>query len=266
MTPAPTPGNRVVVPILLWLCLLAGLPGVGLPTVARGDDTGPWAAVDAAHRRFDFTTERRLLEAFKDRNQDVQWLWRMARLDFDEAYQMEEGNARKRPLFREGLAFARKALAADDGCAEAHLYYAMIIGQLSTYEGNEAKIRVCREMKQHGLRAIALDPTSAYAHHMMGRWHYELADLSWIERTLAEALYGELPDASIEQAIQYFRTARKLEPGNVSHGLWLARSLLRAGRKEEARQVLEATVRLSPADAAGRKALAEARKLLNKLR
>ncbi len=266
MKPPQTHKRHHRVGLGAWALLVVLLAADSAASAAHDDQPVSWQAVDTAHEQLAFSRERGLLEQLRDTlSNNVQWLWRMARLEFDEAYQMEDKDSRKLPMLRKGLAFARDALKVDDRCAQAHLYYAMLIGQLSYYEGNEAKIRVSHEMKQHGLRAIALDPNSADAQHMMGRWHYELSDLSWVERTLAEALYGKLPDASVEEAIRYFQAARKLEPDNVTHGLWLAKSLLRVDRKEEARKVLEATVKLSPKDRAGREDLAEARKLYEKL-
>ncbi len=250
-------------PWLLAIFLLAAwCPRATAQTPASPD----WKAVDEAHRRMDYPRERALIEPWRDRlAAHVDWLWRMARLDFDEAYQLRDRDGRKQQLLRRGLEYARKALGTDEKCAKAHLYYAMIIGQIAYYEGNEAKIRVSYEVKKHGLRALELDPSSASAYHMMGRWHYELADLSWIERTLAETLYSKLPDASFPEAVRCFKEARRLEPDNVSHGLWLAKSLLANDQRHEARKALEAAVKIVPPDAAGRRDLEEARKLLARL-
>ncbi len=260
--PAPSvPARSFLVSALLIL-----LTGGVLAGTARAGSVN-WKEVDEAHRKMQYDRERELLEPLRETMADqVAWLWRMARLDFDQSYQMSDRDDRKQPLLQRGLEFARKALARDEKSAEAHLYYAMIIGQISYYQGNEAKIRVSHEVKKHGLRAIELDPSCASAYHMMGRWHYELADLSWVERTLAETLYGKLPDASIAGAIRNFKAALKIEPENISHRLWLAKSLLENDQDAEARTVLETAVHLQPQDAAGLRDLEEARKLLERLR
>lgn len=39
-------------------------------------------------------------------------------------------------------------------------------------------------------KALALEPGNDLAHHLMGRWHYEMAGLNAVVRTLVRLLYG----------------------------------------------------------------------------
>jgi hypothetical protein len=38
--------------------------------------------------------------------------------------------------------------------------------------------------------ALRLEPNNDYAHHISGRWHYEMAGLNALARTLVRLLYG----------------------------------------------------------------------------
>jgi len=150
-------------------------------------------------------------------------------------------------------------VAADDQSAKAHSYYAITIGQAAQVEGIDASIKASYEVKNHTLKAIALDPSDPTNYHIMGRWHHTLAGLSWAKRALASMIYSAPPEASFEESADFFRKAMALQPEAVRHYLWLARALMALGRSDEARQILEKGVTLPPRDAYERRELEEAK-------
>lgn len=40
--------------------------------------------------------------------------------------------------------------------------------------------------------------------HLHGRWCYNVAELSWMERKLASALFGEPPKSNYDEALESF--------------------------------------------------------------
>ena len=115
------------------------------------------------------------------------------------------------------------------------LSLAVCHGKLAVYSDTKTKIRYSRLVKEEAERALAIDPNYAWAHHVLGRWHYEVASLGVTSRWLVRLLYGGLPEASHEQAITHLRRAVELEPEELNHYLELGFACAAAGKKDEAR-------------------------------
>lgn len=136
------------------------------------------------------------------------------------------------------LAFSKRALRLAPDQRDPNLAMAISIGKMTEFMGNREKIEASRSIKKHAERALALDPRSDYAHHMLGRWHQELAGIGGATRALAKLIYGGLPSASYEEAERHFVRARELRPDRLIHVIEHGRTLAEMGRTDEARAVL----------------------------
>jgi hypothetical protein len=65
-------------------------------------------------------------------------------------------------------------------------------------------------LQDHIQRAIELDPTDATSHNILGQWCLAFADMTWIEKRAAAALFGTPPTATYEEAAQHFQAAGRL--------------------------------------------------------
>ncbi|MCF6238077.1 MAG: hypothetical protein L3J79_04560, partial [Candidatus Marinimicrobia bacterium] len=88
-------------------------------------------------------------------------------------------------------------------------------------EGTEQKIKNSYGMRDHTLLAIKYDPDDDANYHVMGRWHYALSDLSWIERQIASIIYATPPQASFEEALDYFKQAHALDQEDLRNMLYI---------------------------------------------
>ena len=52
--------------------------------------------------------------------------------------------------------------------------------------------------------ALKETPEDRGLFHLRGRWCYNVAELSWMERKIASALFGEPPKSSYEEALESF--------------------------------------------------------------
>jgi tetratricopeptide (TPR) repeat protein len=139
-------------------------------------------------------------------------------------------------------ALRAKALAPDD--AEVRLTVAIAAGRLAFFKPPREKIELSRVIREESARAMQLNPRYALAWHVHGRWHYELANLNPLLKLVAEAVYGKMPAAGNEAAVDHLRRAVELEPGNALFHAELGRALVAAGRPEEARRELEKSLTL----------------------
>ncbi|KHN81962.1 Regulator of microtubule dynamics protein 1 [Toxocara canis] len=61
-------------------------------------------------------------------------------------------------------------------------------------------------------KAISIDPKEFTLLHLRGRFTFEVATLSWIEKKVCNALFSTLPDASIDMALKDFHEADRHVP------------------------------------------------------
>ena len=120
-------------------------------------------------------------------------------------------------------------------------------------------------MKDRTEKAIALDPLQDIAYHMLGRWHFEVADMNRFVKLLMKAFYGGLPKGTYELAAANFKNALELAPGRVIHRVELARTLLKSGDRKAAIEQLKSCLALKPTDKDDIDAQTTARKMLAKL-
>lgn len=157
------------------------------------------------------------------------------------AQKMSDTNdrAERRRLGREAVEYATRAVKKDPNDAEARLSLAICLGRAALYEAPRTRMEYSRQLQREAELATRLDPRLDYAWHVLGRWHYELATLNPAIRAIAQAVYGRLPEASLEQAEEYLRRAIRTGPPRVVHHVELGRTLIALGRAEEGRREIE---------------------------
>ncbi len=173
----------------------------------------------------------------KGDNPDKEILWRLARSYFDIADQSSDIEIRKANIDL-ALPYAQKALKIAPLLAKANHWYAVIIGQKGVLEGTKQKILNSYEVEKFCLKAIELDPNYDGSYHVMGRWHYNVADLSWIERNIASLVYAAPPEGTFEEAAEYFKSAISAKSDEIRHYLWLGKSYYAIGNYDEAKNIL----------------------------
>jgi tetratricopeptide (TPR) repeat protein len=137
------------------------------------------------------------------------------------------------------LDYAKRAVKLDPNNAVNVLSVAIAHGRLATYSDTRTKVDYSRLIKADAERALELDPNYAWAHHLLGRWHYEIASLGSVARWFAKLIYGGLPDASFAEAESHLKRAIDLDPGNLIHRLELGFVYKAEGREADARREFE---------------------------
>jgi tetratricopeptide (TPR) repeat protein len=140
---------------------------------------------------------------------------------------------------RTGLAYAERAVTAAPNECDPHLSVAICLGKLTPYLSNRESIEASRQIKISADKAVKFDPKNDYAWHILGRWHQALANIGGATRMLAGVIYGTLPTASNDTAVQCFQKAMALNPKRLVHVIELGRTYAMMGRKVEAKKYLE---------------------------
>ena len=171
------------------------------------------------------------------RGGDVEILWRLARSYFDIADQSSDIEIQKKNIDL-ALPHAQEALEIAPSLAKANHWYAVIIGKKGVLEGTKQKIINSYEVEKYCLKAIELDSRYDGSYHVMGRWHYNVADLSWLERNIASLVYATPPEGTFEAAAEYFKSAISAKSDEIRHYLWLGKSYYALSQYKDAKDIL----------------------------
>lgn len=78
-------------------------------------------------------------------------------------------------------------MEANPKSALGHIACCISMGRLALYSDNKTKVALAADAQDEARRALSLEPNNDLAHHLMGRWHYEMAQLNVIVRTLVSS-------------------------------------------------------------------------------
>ncbi|MCG3118867.1 MAG: hypothetical protein ALAOOOJD_01152 [bacterium] len=191
-------------------------------------------------------------------------LWKLARAYIDVGMSLPRNEKPQRYFWAEKT--ARRCVFLYPDSAEGHFFLAVALGRYALFVGGKRKVQIAREVRIEAERTLHLNPKHYGAMHVLGRWHYELANLNFLERTVAKLIFGGLPPgASYEKAAAYFEHAIALNPGAPVHRLDYGRTLIKLGRFTAARQQLEKCTALPQVFWDDDQHQREARQLLDKL-
>ncbi len=214
-----------------------GVAGDRLPD----DRKAELEAADDAREQGRYEEALQRLEAMRGEQGDqaaILWRWAWTLSDMGEA---EDGEAREK-RFEEAWRKARSAVDADPEDARAHMVAAIAAGRKALISGTRRQVELSRKVKEHADRAIDLDSDLAPAYHARGVWHREVAGLGRVTRLIVRAVYGGLPEASLESALNDLRKSIELDdqiPDRVELGSVYWAMNEREQAREQWRQALD---------------------------
>jgi tetratricopeptide (TPR) repeat protein len=171
-------------------------------------------------------------------------LWRTART-LVEVGEVEANEPRRRATFARAGDLAARAVAANPRDAEGHFQQSRALGRVALDVSPRERTQYAVQIREAALRALAVDPQHAGAQHVLGRWHAEIMRLNGITRQIAKSFLGGkvFGEASWGEAVRLLEAANMTEPERTVHLVALGQVYRDAGRKDAARQALEAAVR-----------------------
>jgi tetratricopeptide (TPR) repeat protein len=195
-------------------------------TIAQGDKFDQAQQPDQALKFYSV--------AEKETPNDASLLIKIAR---QHSYRMnlQGSTAEKIAVGRLALAYSERAVKAAPNESDAHLSVAISLGKLTAYVSKRESIESSHQIKSAAETAARLNPKNDYAWHILGLWHQALSQISGTTRQIAKVIYGELPNASNEEALKCFQKAMALKPQRLIHTIELGRTYAQMNRKEDAR-------------------------------
>ncbi|MBV9391284.1 MAG: hypothetical protein JOY96_05250, partial [Verrucomicrobia bacterium] len=111
--------------------------------------------------------------------------------------------------------YAKAAVREAPNSPEAHNALAIAYGKMTDFVDNRTKIEYSKIVKSEAEKSLSLKSKNATALLILARWNLDMATLNPILKVFAQALYGQLPDASKELALEYFRRAIAISPDRL---------------------------------------------------
>jgi tetratricopeptide (TPR) repeat protein len=172
----------------------------------------------------------------------------------------------KESYFEKGREYCEKAIEVNPEGYEGYFRLSVALGRLALYQGGKKKIEMSKEIKAAADKAIELNPDSDLSHHVLGRWHQNLANLSGFLKFFAGVFFGGVPPGTNEEAVSHFSKAIELAPEHIEHHLELGRTYKFMKNDDMAKASLEQVLSLPNIDEDDPEFKEEAKQLLKKLK
>lgn len=168
---------------------------------------------------------------------------------------------------KQAVEIAKKAIAADPHSSWGYIAACVSKGRLALYSDGRTKVQLAKEAQEDARLALQANPQDDLAHHLMGRWHYEMAGLNFVLRALVRVVYGtSLYPGSYEDALVEFKQAAELAPHRLVHRVEVGRTLHKLGHKMEALDELERAMDLEEEDINAHMQKEDAKLMVSRLR
>jgi len=185
-----------------------------------------------------------LIERCPAASRSAEVYWRLARSAYVEAKESKgiDVSAHNAVILK-GFEYAEKGVELDGQSANTHKWLAIMAGEVSLFSATPVRIKNGHLVKAHTLKALEITPDDPDLLHMMGRFFFEVAGISWIQRKGAAAVFGALPEGTYQQALEYFQRAHQYKRAAwVLNDYWRAAALVKLGKKREAKEILSSVV------------------------
>jgi tetratricopeptide (TPR) repeat protein len=163
-------------------------------------------------------------------------LWKASRSLADLA-EYESDEDKRAEMYRRAERLARQAVAVRPDDAEAHFHLARAVGRVALSHGPKDRVKFGKEVREHALEALRLDPDHPGGLHVMGMWHAEVRRLPRIARFFAKTFLGGqiFGSAKWDEAVRLLSRAVEVDGQRVVHHLDLARIYRDIDQHDQAR-------------------------------
>ncbi len=151
----------------------------------------------------------------------------------------ETKEASKKYYYDLAIGFARKLIKLQPNDDFSYVAMCIALGKQALSKSGKEKIIYVKEIKSYAEKAIKINPGNYKAWHILGKWHYEVANLNFFEKSMLKLIYGGLPEASFKEAIHAYQQALKLHDQFMLNELELAKALYANDQEKSAVQWLK---------------------------
>lgn len=196
---------------------------------------------------------------------NINALLKSAELTANIGGRLKEKKARK-TYYETAKAYATKALELNPNSADVNYVMSIVSGRMTEVETENKKIiEYVKDIRVYADKALSINPNHARANYALGKWHFEIVQLSWVKKMAVKAFFGGMQDGTIEDAIKYMEKARTLDQYYVINYLDLAKTYKYDNKPAKAIEVLQKLIKLPNRTTDDAAFKAEGKKLLDDL-
>jgi tetratricopeptide (TPR) repeat protein len=173
------------------------------------------------------------IAANKERPAEIEPLYKTAELYSRIGNRIKDAKTKEK-YYNSSLLFAKKLLQLYPNNDQSHVALAIAYGRIALTKSGKEKVVNVKEIKDHAEKALKINPQNFKAWHILGKWHFEVSNLNFIESTAVKLFFGGLPNSSFKLAIDAYEKAKKISPAFLLNYLELAKAYKKAGQKDMA--------------------------------
>ncbi|XP_061708733.1 regulator of microtubule dynamics protein 1-like isoform X1 [Cydia pomonella] len=173
-------------------------------------------------------------------NNDVEIQWRLCRVMYNMAKETKYEKSYKRELISEAYHIISGILKDNYDNYAVHKWYALLLDAESTEIGLKERIKQLENVKKHMDLAVLYNPNDATTLYMLGEWCYQVSEMPWHQRKIAETFFASPPYSTYEEALEYFLKAESTRPRFYSLNLLrLGNCYLKLKKEDQAKYYLK---------------------------
>jgi tetratricopeptide (TPR) repeat protein len=142
-------------------------------------------------------------------------------------------------FYTAGKAYAANAIRINPNAADGYYAMSVAMGRLALAQSGKERINSVKDIRNYAEKAVKINPRHGRAWHVLGKWHYEVTNLNFLEKAGLKIMYGGLPPASLDESIRNYEKAKLYEPNFALNYLELAKAYKRADQKAKAIELLK---------------------------
>jgi len=146
----------------------------------------------------------------------------------------------KLDYFKAGRIYAETAIKVNPNGADGYYALSVAMGRKALIESGSERVKAVKEIKSNADKALAINPNHGRAWHVVGKWNYEVSNLSGLEKAALKIFYGGLQKATLVESIRCYEKAKQLEPAFALNNLELAKAYHRNDEDAKAIELLKA--------------------------
>lgn len=164
---------------------------------------------------------------------------------------MRQGERQKKAkdakaLYAQALQLSRSALHTAPNFVPAVYAYSLALYNHSMQQGVKDKIQGLRDVKDYLDRILMLDSAYAKVWYLSGRWNMAFSQLNFAERAAVKLLFGGMPKAGAEEAVNCYLQCKNLSPSFIRNYYYMAQAQHAEGRDLQAIATLKEAIHLRP--------------------
>ena len=156
----------------------------------------------------------------------------------------EHDDDKKKEQLKKAKEYLAIAKSVDSTSPDFLYSQAAYLGKLIEFSPVKEKAQITKEIKIILDRALAKDPGHVKSLYSLAKWNEQVAGLNPAVKAALKVIFGGLPPASVEEAIELHQKARKLNPGFLANNYELALLLKKTNKPSLAMEILQYQMKL----------------------